>query len=132
MDRNLHLAESDRQATGFTLIELLVVIAVIAILAALLFPTLSKTKEKARSIQCLNNRRQVQLSHSIALDESGSTRLNSSDMIRWYGRELGRHSVWMCPGAPLDQRRRTRRNPAPSSAYGQVDLGWNLTLASST
>ena len=46
---------------GFTLIELLVVIAIIAILAAILFPVFAKAREKARSISCLSNEKQIAL-----------------------------------------------------------------------
>jgi prepilin-type N-terminal cleavage/methylation domain-containing protein/prepilin-type processing-associated H-X9-DG protein len=58
-----------KQKKAFTLIELLVVIAIIAILAAILFPVFAQAREKARSISCLSNMKQIGLGMLMYLQD---------------------------------------------------------------
>jgi len=56
--------------TGFTLIELLVVIAVIALLLAILMPSLRKARQVAQRIGCQSNLKQIAVAWNMYLDEN--------------------------------------------------------------
>src|SRR5512138_2108825 len=72
-----------RNAAGFTLIELLVVIAIIAILAAMLLPSLSRAKETARRISCTNNLKQLSAAAKMYADDNKEAFPPRSSLQRW-------------------------------------------------
>jgi prepilin-type N-terminal cleavage/methylation domain-containing protein/prepilin-type processing-associated H-X9-DG protein len=63
-----------RKNQAFTLVELLIVIAIIAILASMLLPALSRAKHNSRSVVCFNNLKQTNLDFYQSLqDDNGGT-----------------------------------------------------------
>lgn len=88
---------------AFSLVELLVTIAIIAVLIAMIGPSLSKVREASRSANCLSNLSQL---HKVGFAHAMDTRtmilshsaIKDSEYTEWYG-AVG--SVWTCPSDPL-------------------------------
>jgi prepilin-type N-terminal cleavage/methylation domain-containing protein/prepilin-type processing-associated H-X9-DG protein len=68
----------DKRTKGFTLIELLVVIAIIAVLMAILMPTLNRAREQGRRAACLANLKQLTLAWLMYADENNGKIVNGA------------------------------------------------------
>ena len=68
---------------GFTLVELLVVIAIIAILAAMLLPSLSRSKTSARRIVCVNHLKQLAVATVMYVMDSEGYYPSSNSTDKW-------------------------------------------------
>lgn len=80
----------------FTLVELLIVISIIAILAAMLLPALSKARNTARSITCINNQKQCIVAMNMYADTYNGFLALSTSSGKPYGGKSSMEESWLC------------------------------------
>jgi prepilin-type N-terminal cleavage/methylation domain-containing protein/prepilin-type processing-associated H-X9-DG protein len=141
----MYYRRKKNQKRAFTLIELLVVIAIIALLLAIIMPSLSAAKKRVYTVTCLSNQRQIGFATSLYSNDYKERipRGDGGGAMIWYTRVLPyigqdqdladfkRVGVYRCRAFPKNG---TGSNNLPNSrqTIGYVVNAWGFNGRSDT
>jgi prepilin-type N-terminal cleavage/methylation domain-containing protein/prepilin-type processing-associated H-X9-DG protein len=130
--------ELKQSPQAFTLIELLVVIAIIAILAAMLLPSLARAKETAKRISCANSLHQFGIAARMYIDDNDGRFPPRTTVNRWPSllRDTYRDlNLLRCPSdgpKPPASGPGSAAYPADGAPRSYIINGWNDYFQSSS
>ena len=150
MDHKTRPLPETARRMGFTMVELLVVIGIIALLATVLFPALTRANHAARRANCLSNLREIGFGFEMYLSDHDdrfpdrrdlkasfpggyqpwNTWPRSDPRSGWatvvLGEYLGADQVWLCPSvvkSPLATAPQTVQ-AARQTTSGRVEVSY--------
>lgn len=121
MNTNTHRARTHRARRGFTLVEMLIVIGIIALLAAILLPVMSRVRESGRRTACASNMKQLGMAFMQYANDSNQRLPNAVDG-NWGVGKTGGWTYYDGPKAAtgLRDKSTSQFNPTKGSLFSYV------------
>ncbi len=117
---------------AFTLVELLTVIAIIAILAAILIPTIGNVINNARKTTAANNLRQIAVAYMAYSTEGGKGRAMNAESIYDWARILAEKvslndpALYILKDDPLVEQAGEKNHPKVVATPGVAGAPWSV------
>jgi prepilin-type processing-associated H-X9-DG protein len=134
------LTGSGMATTGIVLSSIFMLLGLLAIPAAMLLPALSKAKQRAQSINCMNNIRQLELAVLLYSGDHKDVLPSATTWCDDITQYVGSPQTFHCPTGDVSQRghyafnaklsslpNKKTTNPATTVMIFETDQGWNAS-----